>query len=200
MKILGIDPGITHLGAAVIELDIENKNPFQLLYADSYRGELNDFDLRPDVPNQTKAKGLLRSFEYLVNRFEPDVIIVEDNFLGGGRFGLSSNPASFKRLIEVVTMMSFLVHREKPGIPFHTVLPRLAKQIVGADFSGSTKDDVTIGLKQYDFLHLNQINLDNLTEHANDAILIALYECVQIYQSLQWLDKNANVRKEEHDS
>ena len=184
--IMGIDPGINWLGASALTVNTKEQKKFQLTFVDSYRGDLTQFDIREDTPHQTKAKGLLRSYEYLLDLLNPDIISCEDNFLGGGKFGLASNPASFKRLIEVVTMMSFCTVKNRAEVPFHLTLPRLAKQIVKVDFSGSTKDDVKEGLKNCPFLDLNGYNLDNLTEHANDAILLALYEAVQLYKSYGW--------------
>ena len=179
IKVMGIDPGISILGVGTLLLNPCKKEPFKLVFADTYRGDLNEFDIRIDTKHQTKAKGLVRAYGYLLEHIEPDVINCEDNF-----FDLS--PSSFKRLIEVVTMMSYRTLLDLPDIPFHLCLPRLSKQIVKADFRGSTKDDVKEGLKKCEFLDLNGFNLDSLTEHANDAILLALYECVQIYKLYGW--------------
>lgn len=179
IKIMGIDPGINWLGAAALNVNTKQQEPFKLIFVDSYRGDLTQFDIREDTPHQTKAKGLLRSYEYLLDHIEPDLISCEDNFL-------ELSPSSFKRLIEVVTMMSFCTIKKRPEVPFHLALPRLAKQIVQVDFRGSTKEDVKEGLKKCPFLDLNNFNLDSLTEHANDAILLALYEAVQLYKSYGW--------------
>ena len=48
------------------------------------------------------------------------------------------------------------------------------------------------GLKKCPFLDLNGFDLDHLTEHAVDAVLLAVYEAVQLYKSYGW-DVN-NVR------
>lgn len=179
ITVMGIDPGITHLGAAGLKVNTKEPEPFLLIYADSLRGDLTDYHVSTDVPNQTKAKGLIRSYIYLLEYLEPGLICCEDNF-----FKIS--PASFKRLIEVVTMMSYSASVDAPNTPFHLVLPRLAKQIVGADKDGGDKTLVIKGLKACKFLNLNGFDLDNLTEHAVDAILIAVYEAVQLYKSYGW--------------
>lgn len=179
ITVMGIDPGISHLGGAALEVNTREMKPFKLTYADSLKGELVEYDVRPDTPNQNKAKGLVKSYGYLLEHLEPDVVCCEDNFF-------KFSPASFKRLIEVVTMMGYCTALQLPFVPFHLVLPRLAKQIVGADKDGGDKTLVTKGLKACPFLDLNGINLDSLTEHAVDAVLIALYEAVQIYKSYGW--------------
>lgn len=179
LKFLGIDPGITNLGVGALELDCYEKKPFKLLYADTLMGDHNDFGVREDNPSQTKAKGLTRAYGHVFDMVDPDIVVCEDNFLG-------LNPSSFKRLIEVVSYFNIYTVTNKKDTPFKLVLPRLAKHVVGADFKGSTKDDVTIGLKKCPFLDLNGFDLDKLTEHANDAILLALYSCVQYYKELGW--------------
>lgn len=179
VRILGIDPGISHLGFGVLELDPKERKPFKLIYSDSAQGEYNEFGVRGDNPHQVRAKGLTRVYSYVFDKFEPHVVGCEDNFLG-------PNPASFKRLIEVVSYFNIFTVTNKKDAAFKLVLPRLAKQIVGADFKGSAKEDVKKGLKNCSFLDLNGIDLDLLTEHAHDAILIALYVAVQYYKSLGW--------------
>lgn len=180
---MGIDPGISFLGAAALKVNTKKPEPFKLVYADTLRGDLNDFMIRNDTPSQTKAKGLVRAYGYLIDHLEPDAVCCEDNFL-------ELSPSSFKRLIEVVTMMSYCTLTNRPDIPFHLALPRLAKQIVNADFHGSTKDDVRDGLMSSTLIDLNGFDLTKLTEHANDAILLAAYEAVQLYKSYGWIVKD----------
>ncbi|QDJ97110.1 putative crossover junction endodeoxyribonuclease [Aeromonas phage D3] len=179
VRILGIDPGISSLGLSCIELDPYEKKPFKLIYAETANGEYNEFGIRADNPHQVRAKGLTRVYSYVFDKFEPHVVACEDNFLG-------INPASFKRLIEVVSYFNIHTVTNKKDAAFRLVLPRLAKQIVDADFRGATKDDVKIGLAKCEFLDLNGFDLDLLTEHAHDAILLAVYLGVQYYKDLGW--------------
>lgn len=177
VRILGIDPGISQIGMAGMELDCYERKPFKLIYADTLSGEHNEFGILEGHANQMRAKGLTRAYKHVFDMLEPTIVSCEDNFLG-------INPASFKRLIEIVSYLNLVTNDNM--VPFRLTLPRLAKQIVGADFRGSTKDDVTKGLKKCPFLDLNGFDLDKLTEHANDAILLSLYTCVQYYKDLGW--------------
>ena len=61
-----------------------------------------------------------------------------------------------------------------------SVLPNLAKAIVGANFKGTQKEDVLKGLKNYPHLDLNGIDLDTLDDHSVDSIVIALYLCEMV--------------------
>lgn len=179
VRIMGIDPGIVNLGFGVLEVNPYLQSPFKLVYAETAHGEHNEFGIRADNPHQTRAKGLTRVYSYVFDKFEPHVVGCEDNFLG-------INPASFKRLIEVVSYFNIHTVTNKKDAAFRLILPRLAKQIVGADFRGATKDDVKKGLEQCPFLDLNGFNLDDYSEHAHDGILLALYVAVQYYKDLGW--------------
>lgn len=179
VRILGIDPATGQLGAAALELDCYNRKKFKLIYADTLKGEHNEFGVRADNPSQTRAKGLTRAYGHVFDMIDPTVVGCEDNFLG-------PNPASFKRLIEVVSYLNIYTVTNKADTPFKLVLPRLAKQIVKADFKGADKEDVRKGLKVCPFLDLNGFDLDTLTWDANDGILIALYIAVQYYKDLGW--------------
>lgn len=179
VRILGIDPGITNLGAAAFEVDCYEQKPFKLIYADTLQGEYNEFGVRKDNPQQVRALGLLRAYSHVFELIEPHVVSCEDNFLG-------PSPSSFKRLIEIVSFLHQYTVSNQKGVAFRQVLPRLAKQIVNADFRGTTKDDVTKGLLQCPFIDLNGFDLNKLTEHANDAILLGLYTAVQYYRDLGW--------------
>ena len=189
ISVLGIDPGTNWLGGAALLVNTKEQKPFKLTYADSFRGDYTQFDIREDTPHQTKAKGLLRSYGYLLDLIDPAVVSCEDNF-----FKLSLS--SFKRLIEVVTMMSYHTLMNRKDVPFHLYLPRITKQIIDADKDGGDKNLVKEGLLKCSFLDLNGFDLDNLTEHAIDAILLALYEAVQIYKSYGWDVYVSEPRKE----
>ncbi|QGH71973.1 putative RuvC [Klebsiella phage N1M2] len=179
VRILGIDPGITNLGAAALEVDCYERKPFKLIYADTLQGEYNEFGVRQDNPQQVRALGLTRVYGHVFELIEPAVVSCEDNFLG-------ISPSSFKRLIEIVSFIHQYTVTNQKDVAFRQVLPRLAKKIVDADFRGTTKDDVTKGLLKCPFLDLNGFDLNKLTEHANDAILLGLYTAVQYYRDLGW--------------
>lgn len=174
---MGIDPGINNLGLAALELSVHETRPFKLVYADTIHGVHNEYGMVDDGQKSLAAEGLTRAYSQALKVIDPDFVGCEDNFLG-----LSA--ASFKRLIEVVSYFRIHTLESDRCVWFKLVLPRLAKQIVGADFRGSGKDDVTKGLKACPFLDLNGFDLDQLSEHANDAILIALYFAVLYYKDL----------------
>lgn len=179
IRILGIDPGITNLGAAALEVNCYERKPFKLTYADTLKGENNEFGVSQENQTQVRALGLTRAYGHIFNFIEPTIVSCEDNFLG-------PSAQSFKRLIEVVSFIHQHTVNSGKKVGFKQVLPRLAKQIINVDFRGTTKDDVTKGLRECTFLDLNGFDLDKLTEHANDAVLLALYTAVQYYKDIGW--------------
>lgn len=186
--IMGIDPGTRFLGVSALRVNTRRPEPFEVTYADTLRGDLNDFVVDGLVVNHTRTKGLVRSYRYLMDYLTPGMVFCEDNFL-------ELNPASFKRLIEMVTLMGVETNINYPSIPFNLVLPRLAKQIVLADFENSTKDDVMNGLLRCSFINFNGFNPAMLSDNTNDAMLVALYGAVQLYLSYGWINKDPITKK-----
>jgi len=107
----------------------------------------------------------------IVKLYNPDTAICEDNFMG-------MSPLTFKQLIQCVGMLreTFTEH----GVHLSYVLPLLAKEIVGANFKGTTKQDVKDGLLEYTWLDPNGLDLSLMDEHTVDAGAVTLFRCESI--------------------
>jgi len=165
------------MGVSVFDVNIATQEKFQLLYMNTIKGDKLLFDI-PIQFDDMAATGILartyalaRSLTQLIVLFEPDMGIIEDNFLG-------ANPSTFKQLIQAVYMLrdAFV----KKGVHVSYVLPRPAKAVVGADFDGSTKEDVLKGLMEYPYMEVGDIDLSVVDDHSSDSGVIGLYRCEQI--------------------
>lgn len=165
------------MGVSVFDINIAKAEPFKLIYANTIFGNKLLFDIpaqfddRADTGIAARSYGMARSLSQLLAIFEPDSGICEDNFLG-------MSPLTFKQLIQVVSLLreTFVTH----GIHLSYLLPRLAKAVVGADFSGSKKEDVHKGVMDYPWLDAGEIDLTVLDEHSADSVAVGLYRCEQI--------------------
>ena len=177
VRVLSIDPSTSCMGVSVFDVNIVRPEPFKLLYMNTIFGD----KLLYDIPAQfddtastavvARSYGMGRSLDMLVQIFEPDSGICEDNFLG-------MSALTFKQLIQVVAIL-----REQftaNGVHMSLVLPRLAKAIVGADFKGSKKEDVHKGVMEYKWLDAGEIDLALADEHSADSVAIGLYRCEMI--------------------
>ena len=176
IRIIGTDPSTTHMGNAVIDVNITETQKFQLRYVNTVIGDKVDFYEKlnyTERPVTKRTLGMSRSYKDLLEIFEPDIAICEDNFLG-------ASADTYKRLVETVSMLRDTVKEHSKSLFFMSVLPNLDKAIVGANFKGTQKEDVLKGLKNYPHLDLNGIDLDTLDDHSVDSIVIALYLCEMV--------------------
>jgi Holliday junction resolvasome RuvABC endonuclease subunit len=174
---MGIDPSPTNTGVFVVDVNIAEPAPFVMVYGNTLFGEkvLYDVPVQFDDTASTgvSARGfcLARSLGTLIEIYQPDVGICEDNYLG-------VSAGTFKQLIQFVGLVRESFNNN--GVHLSYVLPNLAKAIVGANFKGSQKEDVRAGLLKYPLLDANGFDLSLLDEHSVDAGAVTLYRCEQI--------------------
>ncbi len=185
LRCIGTDPSTTNMGVAVIDINMIKAAPFELVHVNTIQGDKVDYH---DISNYTsrpataRGYGLAQSYKSLLEIYEPNAAITEDNFLG-------ASADTFKRLVETVDLLRQATHEHHKGMFLANVLPNIAKAVVGANFKGTQKEDVLAGLKAYPRLNLNGVNLDDLTDHAVDSIVICLYLCEDIARGYNILYK-----------
>ena len=187
VRVIGIDPSTTNMGVCIIDVDITQRTPFKLVYLNTIKGEnvLYDIPVQFDDTNGTsvlaRTFGLARALGEIIDIFVThwcDKLkksfkmfvtgIIEDNFLG-------MSALTFKQLIQFVAMcqQSFITRE----IHVSSVLPNLAKAVVGANFKGTKKEDVHNGVMNYEHLDSGDIDLSVIDEHSADATAVTLYRC-----------------------
>ncbi len=176
IRVMSVDPSTTNMGVSIIDVDVINDVKPKLIYSNTIFGEQVKFDIPEqfdDTINGTgvlaRTYGLARSLKSIANIYEPDVAICEDNFLG-------VSPGTFKQLIQAVALLREACNKAERPLHLSYVLPKLAKATVGADFSGTQKEDVKIGVMAYENLDANGIDLSQLDEHSIDSVAIGLYQ------------------------
>lgn len=177
VRVLSIDPSTMRMGVSVLDVNLINPECFKLRWVETIHGEklehFSSVNYSDDGAVQSRIYGLSQSYMQLLHFFGPTVAVCEDNFLG-------ASPDTFKRLIEAVSLLRIATEQYGNGLFMVNVPPRVAKETVGANFRGTTKDDVTKGIKTYPRIDLNGHNLDVLDEHSIDAIAIGLTVCERI--------------------
>jgi Holliday junction resolvasome RuvABC endonuclease subunit len=174
---MGIDPSTTNMGVFVVDVNIEKSEKFKLVYANTIYGEKVLYDIPVQFDDLAGTKllartyGLYRSLKTLVEIHQPDTGICEDNFMG-------MSPLTFKQLIQCVALLRQSFTENDVHLSY--VLPNQAKEIVKANFRGTTKEDVQKGLKEYGGLEAGDFDISLMDEHTTDAGAIALYRCEQI--------------------
>lgn len=176
-RVISMDQSTSCMGVSVFDVNLRKPEPIKLLYMNTIFGDKLLYDI-PDQYNDlagtkvlARSWAMARSINMLIQVFEPDMGIGEDNFLG-------LSPETFKNLIKLTEILRAPFINN--GVHLSLVLPRLAKSIVGADFKGSTKDDVRIGLMNYPYLDANGIDLSIVDEHSSDSGAIGLWRCEKL--------------------
>jgi Holliday junction resolvasome RuvABC endonuclease subunit len=162
------------MGVAVIDVNITTVKDFELRYGNTIYGSKVDYDIPPqyddrdDTGVNARSYGLARSLGLLLDLYQPDWVMCEDNYL-------QHSPLTFKQLIMFVGMVTEQCRERNVYVSY--VLPNLAKAIVGANFKGSEKEDVRKGVLDYKRLKPNDVAIESLDEHAIDATAVGLYGC-----------------------
>lgn len=185
IRVLSIDPSTTNMGVCIIDIPLLVKSKLKLVYVNTIFGEQVKYDIPTqfnDTVNGTgvlaRSYGMSRALKDILNIYEPDVVICEDNFLG-------PSPGTFKQLIQAVSLLREACNTADKPYHLSYVLPMFAKATVGAAFKGTTKEDVKKGVIAYENLDHGDIDLETLDEHSADACAIGLYQCEMIYEDLQ---------------
>ena len=179
VRVMSIDPSTTNMGVTVIDVNVREKKPFSLRYANTIFGDKvcyaipTQYDDLSGTGVLARSYGLARAFGQLITIFGPDTAICEDNYLG-------ASPDTYKRLIQAVALLREIANSVELPIHMSYVLPNLAKEIVGANFRGTTKDDVIKGIQEYPYLDCGDYDLSKLDEHSADSVAIGLYRCERI--------------------
>lgn len=177
VRILGIDPSTSNMGISIVDVNVFQMEKFRLRYVNTIFGDKVNY-LIPDQFNdedhtgvEARCYGLARAFKQLAELYSPDVVICEDNYLG-----VSAD--TFKQLIKCVNLLR--EYANKLDLHMSYVLPNLAKEIVNANFRGTTKEDVIRGIQSYVWLDSTGFDLSVLDEHSADSLAITLYRCEQV--------------------
>ena len=188
MRVVGIDPSTTNMGVCIIDVDLTCQIPFKLVYANTIKGDKILYDIPVQFDDTHETGVLARSYalaralgnilriystEWEGSQYFTMTGICEDNFLG-------RSPGTFKQLIQFVSMVQQQFVDSEIHLSY--VLPMLAKEVVGAAFKGTEKEDVRVGVLEYAWLDAGDCDLSLLDEHSIDATAVALFRCEAIGQ------------------
>lgn len=166
-KILAIDPGLNNTGIAIFEVQSE---PAKILsiHALTLKAErlIDDSELDDEdyIERLHKRYSMGSALQKLLVQYDPCVVVSESPFFDRFR------PGSFAILTEVLTTLFDTVVRYNPLIRFSLVEPLLVKKVLGVA-GQKGKEVVRESMeKQTMILSVLQDPLEQLDEHAVDAI------------------------------
>lgn len=177
-RIVSLDPGSQHLGVAVMEDYLDGTNK---VVDSAWTVHLKDtnphYSALVDL-HGSRVVRLMIMFDAVLDvlrTVRPHAVIVESNYLG--RFA-----TSFAALVECVAVVRNATYQYDKFLPLYQVDPSSAKVNVGMKrIKGTTKDDVKIAVKARQDISW-QCDLEELDEHAIDAVAIGYYCLTNITQ------------------
>lgn len=178
--ILGIDPGSTTMGVAALEINIADK---ALLRADSFTIDANKPCGGREVqswkeefypPRTQRMDEIKIRLTHAMNHYQPLQIACETPFFN------SLHPSAYGVLVEVVKVVEETVRAWSAWRPLYRVEATAAKRSVNP-----TNKEEALRLKQIKnskdriretvriFSELSFLNLDTMSEHEVDAVVVA---------------------------
>lgn len=175
-RIAGFDPG-ANLGLSLIVNHLDGSKPV-VKVAETAKLNPAAFgykDMAELHGNRTAKLMILHDrITVFLRTHRPHGVIVEGNYLG--RFA-----NAFASLVECVTVIRNAVYAYDPFMPMHLVDPTTVKTNIGmVKIRGTDKEDVRRALGKLKDLEWDDINIDDLDEHAIDSIAIGYYYSSQL--------------------
>ena len=172
LVVVGIDPGVEHLGLSVLHLDVYT-HEVSLVTSITLHGE-QLLRNRPDLVDSLKARyGKLHLYGEIVNSIFHDynvhAVAIEQPFLG--RF-----PTAYASLLECCMQVRHELFKYNPTILLDCIDPPTIKINVGTAGGSNDKNDMTESIKDRiahgDIINDYGVDIDSLDEHAIDSIAI----------------------------
>lgn len=168
-SICGIDPGTSHLGFAVMEIDtitlaINSIHAFTL-DAEKLVEEDNLIAIQ-HTERVAKIHALQHTLINLYSYYNPFTICCESPYYNHFR------PNAYGALVEIIYAVRMSVINYNPNVRFQTYEPSIIKKAVGAN-AIAKKDGVKLAIKNNQSIIAKlTTSIDNLDDHALDAIAV----------------------------
>ena len=170
LTLLAIDPGLNNTGVAVLKLKLD---PFEIISIDALTLQAqrlidtSGLDDEDYVERIHKRYSMTRALRKIILRENPSVVACESPFFDRRK------PSSFAVLTEVLISYFDAAVEVNPAVRFSYVEPLLVKKILGVA-GQKGKEVVREAMEKQDFVSKVIQRLDDLDEHAIDAICVGI--------------------------
>jgi hypothetical protein len=181
LRIVSFDPGTNTFGAAILEIDLVNR---QLALAEAHL--FKGVELMRNYPRTVMHQGerfarVIAQEENLVGflRYaQPHVVVTEAPYMG--RF-----PQAFSALTEIMLAIRRATWRYDAILPLNIIDPSSVKKFMGVKGTSKDKSAMTRALMaKTDLLNPSGIDLEALDEHRIDAICVGCYQAGTILSQM----------------
>lgn len=177
-RVLGIDPGSNATGFSVIDFDPETGQKtivyqYTLTTNEAIAG--NEHVIPQYGEREARYMGYKRFMNQVLDFYNPDVVACEAPFL-------HRMPQAFKVLSELTSIFRHCVIEWNYTRDFVIVPPTNVKKCVGVKAKSNDKEDMRRAVMgRTDLSYAEGVTLDNMTEHAVDALCVTLWFLTLIF-------------------
>lgn len=178
-RIMGIDPGSNDLGVAIIEVNPETFDA-RVVYATTLylKKLLSLYEQTHEVHGEKIAKlfACEMAMKKLYSTWQPDMVVCESPYMG-------LYAQAYAALVECVSAIRRSLWEYDPSMPLLTLDPATIKTYMGVSGKSGDKDKIhnaLCGLTQL----TQAIELDELDEHAHDAIAVAYAKYKRFFEGV----------------
>lgn len=169
-NILAIDPGLNNTGISIYNCSGDISN-FNSIYAYSLNtNKIQETDFVDDFYHTERLMKVTRMKQALWNTLHqtnPCLVICESPFFN------RLMPSAYQALVQVISAYQHAVMEYNQNIPFYFIEPLIVKKKIGAGFTSGKISVKEMVINNKDIMNKLLVNIDNLDEHAIDAIAIA---------------------------
>lgn len=166
-RILGVDPGGSNLGLAVVDLTLPNVELSVPTAFTSFADlQVNEDDYRGMYRGMryVRHRAQAEIFEKALNWYKPDLVAIERPFV-------DKRPDAFAALVELKLRLTDVVTEYDPSMRIEIVSATQAKKAVGVkDFS--SKEAVRVALSKFN-IKIPDAVWNEMDEHSIDAVAVA---------------------------
>lgn len=171
IRIVGIDPGTTTLGLAILDVDLDTLVPTLVYgYTNNAEKATKHIEWKKTMLGSRDVR-LENHKDYLDDILEytqPILIAAESPFLKMSRV------SSYEALVECYDMIRKSVWKHNPTLFLRRIDPITVKNYVGVSHIGTDKEDVRKAvIARYANLCHPSVDIHSLDEHTIDAVAVA---------------------------
>lgn len=171
IRVIGIDPGTNSLGIGVLERDLES-NKIALIWANTVKSSSfkKEYQTTMELNGERFAKiyGYKRTLIDFFNRWEPNVIICEGNYMG-------HYPIAYAALSEMVLIIRLAALEYRSDMAVKIIDPSSVKKHIGVKGDSGDKELTRERVKRLKIDFCQPQTIDKLDADSIDAIAVGYW-------------------------
>lgn len=176
IRILGIDPGCSHVGTSIIELypdESFNINYVETIHTDKLLYKYKDVEFVHGT-RAAKIHAAVEQISKLITMYDISYVVSEAPFYN------PRTPNAYGSLVEVVSSFRTAISDRFYSIRFETIPPSNIKNAIGVGGGSKDKTEMKRALLNLNLLYDTYLDPSGFDEHSVDSIAVGICFCKRI--------------------